>query len=100
MERFLTLIRNKYFIAGLAFLTWMCFFDRYDVSTQIAYQQEKHKLEGEKAFYENEIGHIEKSIKNAQYNPSEIQRIARERYKMKKDNEDVYVIQEVEPKED
>lgn len=100
MERFLTLIRNKYLIAGTAFVVWMCFFDRYDVSTQFAYQQEKSKLETEKTFYETEIEQMEKSIKNAQYNPSEIQRIARERYKMKKDNEDVYVIQEVEPKEE
>ncbi|WDF67785.1 septum formation initiator family protein [Sphingobacterium oryzagri] len=99
MERFLTLIRNKYLIAGLAFVVWMCFFDRYDVSTQMAYQQEKNKLETEKAFYETEIGQMEKSIQNAQYNSSEIARIARERYKMKKDNEDVYVIQEVEAKE-
>ncbi|HLS96218.1 cell division protein FtsB [Sphingobacterium allocomposti] len=97
MERFLSLIRNKYLIAGVAFFVWMCFFDRYDFSTQFAYQQEKTKLEQEKAFYESEIKHIEKSIKDAQYNPNEIQRIARERYKMKKDNEDIYVIQEVEP---
>lgn len=100
MERFLTLIRNKYLIAGLAFVVWICFFDRYDISTQVAYQQEKHKLEVEKAFYETEIEQMEKSIKNAQYNPSEIQRIARERYKMKKDNEDVYVIQEIEAKDE
>ncbi|GHE48831.1 FtsB family cell division protein [Sphingobacterium griseoflavum] len=99
MERFLSLIRNKYLIAGVAFLVWMCFFDRYDVSTQFAYQQEKNKLEVEKAFYETEIEQMTKSIKDVQYNPSEIQRIARERYKMKKDNEDVYVIQELEPKE-
>lgn len=100
MERFLSLIRNKYLIAGLAFVVWMCFFDRYDVSTQIAYQQEKNKLEEEKAFYETGIEETEKSIKDAQFSPSEIQRIARERYKMKKDNEDVYVIQQVEPKDE
>ncbi|MFD1768150.1 FtsB family cell division protein [Sphingobacterium suaedae] len=100
MERFLTLIRNKYLIAGVAFIIWMCFFDRYDFSTQFAYQQEKTKLEDEKAYYETEIGRIEKAIKDAQYNPNEIQRIARERYKMKKDNEDIFVIQEVEAKEE
>ena len=99
MERFLLLIRNKYFLAAIAFLIWMCFFDRYDISTQISYQQEKNKLEEEKAFYETEITRIEKAIKDVQYNPNEIQRVARERYKMKKDNEDIYVIQEVDPKE-
>ncbi|QBQ40325.1 septum formation initiator family protein [Sphingobacterium psychroaquaticum] len=97
MERFLTVIRNKYFLAGLAFLVWMCFFDRYDFGTQYAYQQEKGKLENEKTFYESEIERMEKSIKDAQHNPSEIQRIARERYKMKKDNEDIFVVKEIEP---
>lgn len=98
MERFLTIIRNKYLIAGVAFLVWMCFFDRYDVGTQHAYQQEKNKLETEKNFYVSEIERMEKATKDAQYNPSEIQRIARERYKMKKDNEDIYVVKEVEEK--
>jgi len=99
MERFLGLIQNKYLIAGVAFFIWMCFFDRYDVSTQFSYQQEKNKLENEQVFYEKEITRIEQAIKDAQYNPSEIQRIARERYQMKKDNEDIYVIQEVESKD-
>jgi len=77
----------------------MCFFDRYDFGTQFAYQQEKAKLEGEKMFYTHEIERLEKSIKDAQYNPNEIQRIAREHYKMKKENEDIYVIQEVDTEE-
>ena len=96
MGRFLALIQNKYFISAVAFLIWMCFFDRYDISTQFAYQQEKDKLQAEKEFYEKEITRIEKAIYDVQYNPNEIQRIAREHYKMKKDNEDVYVIQEIE----
>ncbi|WP_223857395.1 FtsB family cell division protein [Sphingobacterium micropteri] len=99
MERFLALIQNKYLIAGVAFFIWMCFFDRYDFSTQFAYQQEKNKLEREREFYESEITRIEQAIKDVQYSPREIQRIARERYKMKKDNEDIYVIQQVEPKQ-
>jgi len=78
----------------------MFFFDRYDVATQYSFQSEKSKLEYEKEFYTTEINNIEMSIKDVQYNQTEIQRIAREKYKMKKDNEDVYVIMEVEPKEE
>lgn len=95
MERFLKLIRNKYLLAVIAFIVWMLFFDRYDVGTQIAYQGEKSKLEIEKAFYEAETQRIEKAIRDAQYNSSEIQRIAREKYKMKKENEDVYIVEEI-----
>lgn len=75
----------------------MIFFDRYDIATQIGYQQERNKLESEKEFYVNETDNVEKAIKDAQFNPNEIQRIAREKYKMKKTNEDVYVVTEVDP---
>jgi cell division protein FtsB len=96
MERLLLLIRNKYLISGLAFVVWMCFFDRYDFATQYNFQKEKSKLQHEKEYYASEITHIEQAIKDAQYNPNEIQRIAREKYKMKKSNEDIYVITEIE----
>lgn len=100
MERFIAIAKNKFVIASIAFVAWMIFFDRYDLSTQYAFQQEKSKLEHEKEFYSAEVMTIEKSIKDVQYNQTEIQRIAREKYKMKKDNEDVFVIMEVEPQED
>jgi len=97
MERIINTIRNQYLIAGVAFLIWMCFFDRYDITTQYNFQTEKTKLEAEKEFYTSEIEVIEKAIKDVQYNPNEIQRIAREKFKMKKEQEDVYIITEVEP---
>ncbi len=96
MERFINTIRNQYLIAGVAFLVWMCFFDRYDIATQYNFQTEKTKLEQEKEYYTNEIESISQSIKDVQYNQSEIQRIAREKYKMKKDQEDVYIITEID----
>ena len=99
MERFINTIRNQYLIAGVAFLVWMCFFDRYDIATQYNFQTEKTKLEQEKEYYTNEIESISQSIKDVQYNQSEIQRIAREKYKMKKDQEDVYIITEIDAPE-
>lgn len=98
MLRLLVLAKNKFFIAAIAFLVWMLFFDRYDFSTQYGFQKEKARLEYEKKFYVDAIDTIEKSIYNVQYSQSEIQRIAREKYKMKRNNEDVYVIMEIEQK--
>ena len=99
MDRLISLVKNKFLVAGIAFVVWMCFFDRYDLATQVGYQKEKSKLVYEKNYYTQEIANLETSIKDAQFNPSEIQRIAREKYKMKKENEDIYVITEIEPKE-
>lgn len=94
MERFINTIRNQYLIATVAFLVWMCFFDRYDIATQYNFQSEKSKLEQEKAYYTDEIERIERAIQDVQFNPAEIQRIAREKYKMKKDQEDIYIVTE------
>lgn len=94
MKRFVSVAKNKFLIASIAFFAWMLFFDRYDLPTQFNYQKEKNKLEQEKFFYSTEIEKLEVLIKDVQYNQAEIQRIAREKYKMKKDNEDVYVIME------
>lgn len=100
MERVVSLVKNKFLIAGIAFLVWMLFFDRNDLATQFGYQKEKDRLETEKEYYAHENVRIEQAIKDVQFNPSEIQRIAREKYKMKKANEDVYVVVEVEPAKD
>lgn len=100
MERVVSLVKNKFLIAGIAFLVWMLFFDRNDLATQFGYQKEKSRLETEKEYYANENIRIEQVIKDVQFNPSEIQRIAREKYKMKKANEDIYVVIEAEPKKD
>lgn len=92
MQRILDVVKNKYLLAFIAFVVWMCFFDRYDVSTQHSYYSQKQNLQEQKHFYESEIDRIEKAIYNIQYNPNEIQRVAREKFKMKKNNEDIYVI--------
>lgn len=96
MIRVLNIARNKYLLAGVAFVVWMCFFDRYDVSTQYSYQTQKKALEKEQTFYETEISRIQQAIHDVQFNANEIQKIAREKYKMKKDNEDIYIITEVD----
>lgn len=92
MKRVIDTLRNKYFIAAMALLVWMCFFDRYDFATQYSYQQEKNKLENEKAFYTAEIERISKAIHDVKHDPNVIQKIAREKYKMKKESEDIYIV--------
>lgn len=97
MERFLGAIRNKYLIAIVAFAVWMLFFDRHDVATQYGYYSQLKGLKDEKAFYSSEIERITKAIHDLNSNPQAQQRVARERYQMKKENEDVFVIVEEKP---
>jgi len=92
MNRLLHVIRNKYFIATCVFAVWMLFFDRYDISAQYEYVNQVKVLEKEKAFYESEINRINQSIRNLEGDFVEIEKIAREKYQMKRDGEDVYIL--------
>lgn len=92
----MSIIRNKYIIASAAFVVWMLFFDRHDVATQYDYYSQLKGLKAEKAFYTSEIERVTKTIHDLHTDPQALQRVAREKYKMKKENEDIFVIIERE----
>lgn len=100
MTRILDLIRNKYLIAGVAFITWMLFFDRNDLMSQYEYRAQLNKLEAEKEFYTIESAKAVKDLNELTTNQSKLEKFAREKYLMKKDNEDVFVIIEEEAKKE
>jgi len=100
MTRILDLIRNKYLIAGVAFITWMLFFDRNDLMSQYEYRAQLNKLEAEKEFYTVESAKAVKDLNELTTNQSKLEKFAREKYLMKKDNEDVFVIIEEETKKE
>lgn len=94
MERLFAIIRNKYVIASTAFLVWMLFFDRHDVTTQYDYYTQLKELKAQQAFYTTETERVTKAIKDLNSDPKELERVAREKYKMKRENEDIFVIVE------
>lgn len=100
MKRLLDLIKNKYFLCSIAFIVWMLFFDRNDVASQYDYRTKVKKLEEEKEFYNKEIAQAEKDLQELTTNSEKLEKFARERYLMKRDNEDVFVIiEETQAKE-
>lgn len=92
MKNLFNLIKNKFFIAGIAFIVWMLFFDRNDLASQYEYRSKVQKLEEEKAFYSSEIEKTDTELKELTTNIQSLEKFARERYYMKRENEDVYVV--------
>lgn len=92
MSRILDLIKNKYLIAGIAFLTWMLFFDRNDLMSQYEYRTQLNKLQAEKEFYTRESEKTIKDLNELSTNKEKLEKFAREKYLMKKKGEDVFVI--------
>ena len=92
MNRMLGLIRNKYFLSMAAFMVWMMFFDKNDIVAQYEYKSQVNKLQEEKDFYTKEITQVKKDLNELSSNLNTAEKFAREKYFMKKDNEDVFVI--------
>ncbi|WP_129718107.1 septum formation initiator family protein [Pedobacter sp. SYP-B3415] len=92
MKKMVDLLRNKYFLATLVFAVWMLFFDRNDIASQYEYGRQVSKLQEEKDFYEKEIKQVKKDLNELNTDLQTAEKYARERYFMKKDNEDVFVI--------
>lgn len=81
-------------MTALVFLVWIFFFDQNKIITQFQYHQELEKLEDEKAFYQSELVKIQADLEELQSNPKSLEKFAREKYLMKKDDEEIFVIVE------
>ena len=92
MNNFKKIIKNKFVIAITFFITWMSFFDPKDWST-IAQKQEKlDKLQLSEANLKTEIYETKKELSQLRTSAETIEKYARENYYMKKDNEDVFIV--------
>ncbi|MES2592797.1 MAG: septum formation initiator family protein [Bacteroidota bacterium] len=94
MKKLLTIIKNKYLITIIALVVWVIFFDKNDLKTQFDLRQQVKQLEKERNYFAQEIAVITSDIKELTTNPKTLEKFAREKYLMKRDNEDIFVIVE------
>ena len=88
-------VRNKYVIALCVFALIMLFFDKNDVFTQSSRNQQLRELEKSKQHYIDRIAGEQVELERLKTNPGTLERYAREKYLMKRDNEDLYLIPEI-----
>jgi cell division protein DivIC len=86
------LASNKYVWVLLFFIVWMLFLDNYSYFDHRVLNQQIDELETNKTYYQEEIAKDQKSIQLLK-NPNQIEKYAREKYFMKKDSEDIYIIE-------
>lgn len=87
------IFRNFYFITGFTFLIWMIFIDSNDLISRFKMSAKLHSLQNEKEYYEEKIVEVEKDRKELMTNKELLEKFAREKYLMKKETEDVFIIQ-------
>ena len=83
-------LRNRYAVTLLFFLLWVLFIDQNNIITQYEYRKQLNELEREKIYYSKEIEKTSKELEELSTNPKSLEKFAREKYFMKKDNEEVF----------
>jgi len=92
LKKILKIFINKYFVITVAFIVWMVFFDSNNVFIRAKLRDKLDDLQQEKHFYLDEIQKDSALTHKLLTDSTELERFAREKYLMKKDNEDLYLI--------
>lgn len=91
-NKFIKFFTNRYVIILIAFSVWMFFFDENSYLVHSEFNKEVNELETAIEFYQKKIKEDKTTIKNLE-DSLQLERFAREKYLMKKENEDIYIIE-------
>lgn len=85
-------LKNKYFLTGVAFIVWLAFFDRNNLVSQFKSHKVLNDLKRERKFYIDETEKDSAFLHDLSTDTSSMERYAREKYMMKRDSEDIYIV--------
>lgn len=89
-----SILKNKYIIALVCFLVWMCFFDPKDWSLIASRVDKLKELQKSERRLDELIAQTRIEQNLLKTNAATIEKYARENYLMKKDNEDLFLVNE------
>jgi cell division protein FtsB len=91
-NKFYKFFTNIFVMILVPFIIWMLFFDENSYLVHKKFDDEIEDLESSITFYKNKIEEDRNTIKKLQ-DSLELERFAREQYLMKKENEEIYLIE-------
>tara|TARA_B100000809_G_C15140632_1_gene533119 strand:- start:4049 stop:4384 length:336 start_codon:yes stop_codon:yes gene_type:complete len=91
-KKWFRFVSNKYLLIMILFLVWMFFFDTNSFFIHQELNDDIKKLENNKKVYQEEIKN-DKVFIDKMKDSNEIEKFAREKYYLKKENEDIYIIE-------
>jgi len=91
-SRIFKIISNKYMIALITFVLMMLFFDDNNLFLQLDRKRQLNALQKSKAFYEAAITNTRQTLNNLESSPASVEKFARENFLMKRDNEDIFIV--------
>lgn len=91
-NKYFRFFTNRYLVVGVFFVTWMIFLDANSYFIHRELSKEIDKLEEKKTFFSKEIEQDKKAIQ--EFKDSEkLEEYARDKFFMKRENEDIFIIE-------
>jgi cell division protein FtsB len=92
-SRLANAMRNKYILTVVVFFGWLLLFDQNNLTERRKITREYNQLLQEQDYYLKKIEEDRKRIEELKTNNDNLEKFAREQYLMKKDNEDIFIIE-------
>jgi cell division protein DivIC len=91
-------LRNKYFLTLTIFIIWIVLLDANNLIERYSQLSELRKLKQEKDYYTQKIEEDHGKLNELKTDNHNLEKFAREQYRMKRKDEDIYII--LTPQED
>lgn len=92
MQKIPKFLRNRYAATTLAFLVYITFFDTHDLISQLGTRYKLHQIEAQVEFLNHDTEKARAQIIDLTTNKASLEKFAREQYRMKRENEEIFVI--------
>lgn len=89
-------LKNKYFIASVLFLTWIVFFDENSFVSHAENKSRLNELCKQKEYYLEQIEANKQKLEDLNSGQQQLEKFAREQYYMSKPDEDLFIVVEEE----
>lgn len=87
-------LKNFYVLTAIFFVLWMITLDSNNMFTRYELSSKLRSLQNEKGYYEEKIKEVEKDRNELFGDRESLEKFAREKYLMKKESEDIFIVQE------
>jgi len=92
LNRIPSAFRNKYFLTIVIFLIWLILLDSNNLIARYKEMRELRKLKNDREYFLKKIEDDKKKLNELKTDDQNLEKFAREQYRMKKPDEDLYII--------
>jgi cell division protein DivIC len=92
-KKLLPYLKNKYLLSFLVFFVWILFFDQNNLVDRYISHRNIRQLEKDKQYFRERIKKDSIRMNELRTNDDNLEKFAREQYLMKRENEEIFIIE-------